>query len=70
MFGPPLHLSRRLARGVPVAGTVIQGSGHGFRRASITEDKLTELDAKGWELYHVEKDFAENHNLAGERRES
>jgi arylsulfatase A-like enzyme len=34
----------------------------------IDKDKLTELDAKGWELYHVDKDFAENHNLAGENR--
>ncbi len=30
----------------------------------IPFDKLTELDAKGWELYHVDEDFAENHNLA------
>jgi hypothetical protein len=25
-------------------------------------DKLTELDAQGWELYHVAEDPAENHN--------
>ena len=25
----------------------------------IDKDKLTELDAKNWELYHIEKDFAE-----------
>ena len=30
----------------------------------IPAEKLTELDAKGWELYHVAEDFAENHNLA------
>ena len=30
----------------------------------IPFEKLTELDAKGWELYHVDEDFAENHNLA------
>ena len=30
----------------------------------IPAEKLTELDANYWELYHVDKDFAENHNLA------
>jgi arylsulfatase len=34
----------------------------------ISADILTELDAKGWELYHVEKDWAENHNMAAENR--
>ncbi len=34
----------------------------------ISADILTELDAKGWELYHVEKDWAENHNVAAENR--
>ncbi len=34
----------------------------------ISADKLTELDAKGWELYHVEKDWAENHNIATDNR--
>ena len=29
---------------------------------------MTELDAKGWELYHVEKDWAENYNVAAENR--
>jgi arylsulfatase A-like enzyme len=29
---------------------------------------LTELDAKGWELYHVAEDFAENHNIADQDR--
>jgi arylsulfatase len=32
-------------------------------------DKLTELDAKHWELYHVDKDFAENHDIAAENRD-
>ena len=36
--------------------------------APISKDKLIELDAKGWELYDVTKDFAENHNLADENR--
>jgi hypothetical protein len=35
----------------------------------IPAEKLTELDAKGWELYHVAEDFAENYNLAGEHRD-
>lgn len=39
-----------------------------FFGAPIDKDKLTELDAKNWELYHIEKDFAENHNLAADNR--
>ena len=34
----------------------------------ITEDKLRELDAKHWELYHVEEDPAETKNLAEKER--
>ena len=30
---------------------------------------LSELDATGWELYHVAEDFAENHNVAAEHRD-
>jgi arylsulfatase A-like enzyme len=30
----------------------------------IPAEKLTELDAKHWELYHVAEDFAENNNVA------
>lgn len=30
----------------------------------IPFDKLTELDAHGWELYHVDTDWAENRNVA------
>jgi arylsulfatase A-like enzyme len=37
--------------------------------APIDKDKLTELDAKGWELYNIETDFSENHNIAAENRE-
>jgi len=37
--------------------------------ASITADTLTKLDAHGWELYRVASDPAENHDLAGERRD-
>ena len=39
-----------------------------FFGAPIDKDKLTELDAKHWELYHVEKDFAENHDIAADNR--
>jgi arylsulfatase len=39
-----------------------------FFGAPIDKDKLTELDAKHWELYNIEKDFAENHDLAAENR--
>jgi arylsulfatase A-like enzyme len=35
----------------------------------ISADALTELDATGWELYHVAEDFAENHNVAEEHRD-
>jgi arylsulfatase len=36
----------------------------GFFGDPIPAEKLTELDAEHWELYHVAEDFAENHNLA------
>jgi arylsulfatase len=39
-----------------------------FFGAPIDKDKLTELDATGWELYNIEEDVAENHNLAAENR--
>ena len=35
----------------------------------ISADKLAELDAEGWELYHVAEDPAENHNLAAKHRD-
>src|SRR5215212_8656665 len=34
----------------------------------LPAEALTELDATGWELYHVATDFAENHNLAADNR--
>jgi arylsulfatase A-like enzyme len=37
--------------------------------APITHDKLIELDATGWELYNVRKDFAETENLADKERQ-
>jgi arylsulfatase len=36
----------------------------GFFGDPIPAEKLTDLDANHWELYHVAEDFAENHNLA------
>ncbi|HEX2706450.1 MAG TPA: arylsulfatase, partial [Solirubrobacterales bacterium] len=35
----------------------------------ISSETLTELDAHGWELYHVAEDFAENDNVAADNRE-
>ena len=51
----------------PWPGTSFKEAGM-FFGAPIDKDKLTELDAKGWELYDIDKDFAENHNLAAENR--
>jgi hypothetical protein len=39
-----------------------------FFGAPIDHDKLTELDAKAWELYHVDEDWAENHDVAADNR--
>jgi arylsulfatase len=52
----------------PWPGTSFVEAGVGFG-SPITADTLTELDAKHWELYHIDTDFAENHNVAGEFRE-
>jgi arylsulfatase A-like enzyme len=51
----------------PWPGTSFKESGLGFG-APIDKDKLTELDEKGWELYHVDTDWAENHNLAADNK--
>ena len=47
----------------PWPGPSFKEAGQGFGMP-ISAAKLTELDAHGWELYHVAEDFAENHNLA------
>ena len=39
-----------------------------FFGTPMNKDKLTEIDATKWELYHVAKDFAENNNVAAENR--
>ncbi|MCU0507153.1 MAG: arylsulfatase [Anaerolineae bacterium] len=51
----------------PWPGTSFKEAGM-FFGAPIDKDKLTELDAKGWELYHVDEDYAENHNIAEQNR--
>jgi arylsulfatase len=52
----------------PWPGTSFKEAGM-FFGAPIDKDKLTELDAKGWELYHIDKDWAENHNVADQHRD-
>jgi arylsulfatase len=37
--------------------------------APLDHKKLTELDAKGWELYNLKEDFAETKNLAEKERD-
>ena len=51
----------------PWPGTSFAEAGK-FFGAPIDKDKLTELDATAWELYHVAEDFAENHNVAAQNR--
>jgi len=52
----------------PWPGPSFSEAGVGFGEA-ISAEKLTELDADGWELYHVEEDFAENHDVAAKHRD-
>jgi arylsulfatase len=51
----------------PWPGTSFTEAGKPFG-TPIPAETLTELDAHHWELYHVEDDFAENHNVAAENR--
>ncbi|MEB3338566.1 MAG: arylsulfatase [Leptolyngbyaceae bacterium] len=51
----------------PWPGASFAEAGQGFGMP-ISAEKLTELDATTWELYHVAEDFAENHNVAAENR--
>jgi arylsulfatase len=53
----------------PVPGPSFAEAGMGFGEMEITEDKLRELDAKGWELYHVDDDFSETRNIADAHRD-
>lgn len=52
----------------PWPGPSFNEAGVGFGQP-ISADKLTELDATSWELYHVAEDFAETHDLASEHRD-
>jgi arylsulfatase A-like enzyme len=53
----------------PVPGpSFVEANGQGIGDMNVTEDKLRELDAHGWELYHVDSDFAETHDVASENR--
>ena len=36
--------------------------------AAISAEQLTQLDAKGWELYHITEDPTENYNIATDNR--
>jgi arylsulfatase len=52
----------------PWPGTSFAESGLQFG-APIDYDKLTDLDAHGWELYNLKEDFAETNDLADKERE-
>lgn len=52
----------------PVPGPSFAEAGLGFGELVVTEDKLRELDATGWELYHVAEDFSETTNVAAQHR--
>jgi arylsulfatase len=52
----------------PWPGTSFAESGLQFG-APIDYAKLTELDARGWELYHIDQDFAETKDLAEQERD-
>jgi arylsulfatase len=51
----------------PWPGTSFAEAGLPFG-APLDHDKLTELDAKGWELYNLSEDFCETNNLAASER--
>ena len=52
----------------PFPGTSFAEAGVSFGMLELTEDKLRELDATGWELYNVEADPAETNDLAEQER--
>jgi hypothetical protein len=51
----------------PWPGPSFTEAGKGFCEP-IPAEKLTELDAQNWELYHVAEGFAENYNVAADNR--
>jgi arylsulfatase len=52
----------------PWPGVSFVESGRAFG-TPLTAEILTQLDATAWELYHVEEDFAETHDLAAQERD-
>lgn len=53
----------------PFPGPSFTEAGVFFGMATLTEEKLREIDAKGWELYNLTEDFAETNNLAETHRD-
>jgi len=53
----------------PFPGPSFAEAGVGFGMEPLTEARLRELDAQGWELYHVAKDASETKNLAETHRD-
>jgi arylsulfatase len=53
----------------PLPGPSFAEAGIGFGELELTEEKLRELDAKGWELYDLGDDFAETKNVADQHRD-
>jgi arylsulfatase A-like enzyme len=51
----------------PWPGTSFAESGRQFG-TPIPDEELTDLDATGWELYHVAEDPTENHDVAADNR--
>jgi arylsulfatase A-like enzyme len=52
----------------PWPGPSFAEAGTGFGNP-ISAETLSTLDATGWELYHVDEDFAENHDVAADNRD-
>jgi arylsulfatase A-like enzyme len=52
----------------PWPGPSFTEAGKGFGEP-ISADTLSTLDATGWELYHVDEDFAETRNVAADNRD-
>lgn len=52
----------------PWPGTSFKESGRSFG-TPVTDEILTALDTKGWELYNLKEDFAETNNLASKDRD-
>lgn len=52
----------------PVPGPSFVEAGAGFGELVVNEAKLRDLDANGWELYHVAEDFCETLDVAAANR--